>query len=140
MPSNTGEAWLDLGAAYYPEHWPPERWPEDVRLMREAGLSVVRMAEFAWSVMEPAARRFEFDWLDAAIGLLADAGIATVLGTPTAALPAWLVQQHPDVMAIDENGRRVQFGNSCHYCVTSPDFHTAARRIARAMGERFGGN
>ncbi|MFL5761112.1 MAG: beta-galactosidase [Thermomicrobiales bacterium] len=140
MPSDTGEARLDLGAAYYPEHWPPERWPEDVRLMREAGLSVVRMAEFAWSVMEPEAGRFDFEWLDSAIGLLADAGIASILGTPTAALPAWLVQQHPDVMAIDENGRRVQFGNRCHYCVTSPDFHFAARRIARAMAERFGGN
>ena len=39
---------LYLGAAYYPEHWPEERWPEDIHLMQEAGLTVVRMAEFAW--------------------------------------------------------------------------------------------
>jgi beta-galactosidase len=138
MASKLPAGRLDLGAAYYPEHWPQERWPEDIRLMREAGLSVIRMAEFAWSTMEPAAGVFDFDWLDRAISMLADAGIETVLGTPTAAPPAWLVQQHPDLMAVDERGRRVQFGNRCHYCVTSPDFHAAARRIARAMAERFG--
>jgi beta-galactosidase len=138
MASQLTTGRLDLGAAYYPEHWPRERWPEDIRLMREAGLSVIRMAEFAWSTMEPDAGVFVFDWLDEAIGLLADAGIDTVLGTPTAAPPAWLVQQHPDLMAVDERGRRVQFGNRCHYCVNSPDFHEAARRIAQAMGQRFG--
>jgi beta-galactosidase len=131
---------MNFGAAWYPEHWPAERWPEDIRLMREAGFSVVRMAEFAWSTMEPKAGCFNFDWLDAAIAQLADAGIVSVLGTPTAAFPSWLVHQHPDIMAVNEQGRRVQFGNRCHYCVTSPDFLQAARRIAGAMGARFGGN
>jgi beta-galactosidase len=138
MASGPNTARLHLGAAYYPEHWPPERWPEDIRLMREAGFSVVRMAEFAWSTMEPEEDSFDFAWLDSAIELLADAGIVTVLGTPTAAPPAWLVQSHPDLLAVEAGGQRVQFGNRCHYCVTSPDLHVAARRIARMMGERFG--
>ena len=138
MAADPRAARLHLGAAYYPEHWPRERWPEDVRLMREAGLSVARMAEFAWSTMEPEAERFDFAWLAEAIGLLAENGIATVLGTPTAAPPAWLVQRHPDLMAVAADGRRVQFGHRCHSCVTSPDFHDAARRIVRAMAERFG--
>lgn len=106
--------------------------------MREAGLTVVRMAEFAWSALEPEPGRFEFGWLADAIALLAENGIATVLGTPTAAPPARLVQQYPDLMAVDEHGRRVQFGNRCHACVTSPDFHEATRRIASAMADRFG--
>lgn len=131
---------LHLGAAYYPEHWPEERWPEDIRLMREAGLTVARLAEFAWSTLEPAEGEFHFDWLERAISALADAGLVTVLGTPTAAPPAWLVQRHPDLMAVDENGRRVQFGNRCHSCVNSPAFHTATRRIVGAMAERFGAN
>jgi beta-galactosidase len=63
-----------------------------------------------------------------------------VLGTPTAAPPAWLVQQYPDLMAIDENGRRVQFGNRCHYCVNSPEFHSATRRLVGALDEHFGSN
>jgi beta-galactosidase len=129
---------LHLGAAYYPEHWPEEHWPEDIRLMREAGLTVARMAEFAWSTMEPAGGVFHLDWLERAISMLAGAGIVSVLGTPTAAPPAWLVQQHPDLMAVDENGRRVQFGNRCHYCVNAPALHAATRRIVAAMAERFG--
>ncbi|MBM4464494.1 MAG: beta-galactosidase [Chloroflexi bacterium] len=131
---------LHLGAAYYPEHWPEERWPEDIRLMREAGLTVARLAEFAWSTLEPAEGDFHLDWLDRAISALASASIATVLGTPTAAPPAWLVEQHPDLLAVDESGRHVQFGNRCHYCVNSPQFHAATRRIVGAMVERFGSN
>ena len=57
------------GADYYPEHWPEERWPEDARLMREAGFNVVRLAEFAWSKMEPSEGQYDFDWLDRAISL-----------------------------------------------------------------------
>jgi beta-galactosidase len=129
---------LHLGAAYYPEHWPEERWAEEARLMKEAGLSVVRMGEFAWSTFEPSEGEFHFDWLDRAIDLLAKANILTVLGTPTAAPPAWLVQTYPDTLAVDESGRRVQFGNRCHYCVTSPDFHAATQRIVSAMAEHFG--
>jgi beta-galactosidase len=131
---------LHLGAAYYPEHWPEERWPEDVRLMREAGLTVVRMGEFAWSTVEPAEGEFELEWLDRAISMLAEAGIASVIGTPTAAPPAWLVQQHPGLMAVDESGHRVQFGNRCHYCVNSPELHAATRRVVAAMATRFGRN
>jgi len=136
MPSSR----LHLGAAYYPEHWPEERWPQEIRLMHEAGLTVARMAEFAWSTLEPAESEFHFDWLDRAISALATAGIVSVLGTPTAAPPAWLVQRHPDLMAVDESGRRIQFGNRCHYCVNSPELHAATRRIVGAMAERFGDN
>ena len=131
---------LHFGAAYYPEQWPQQRWAEDIRLMKDAGFTVVRMAEFAWSSMEPAEGQFDFDWLELAIAQLAEAGIQTVLGTPTAAPPAWLTQTHPSTLAIDETGRRVQHGNRCHYCVNSPDYHAAAKRIAGAMAERFGKN
>ena len=129
---------LHLGAAYYPEHWPEERWAEDIRLMREAGMTVARMAEFAWSALEPAAGEFHLDWLDRAISALDDAGIVSVLSTPTAAPPAWLIDQHPSALAVGKNGRRVQFGNRCHYCVNAPEFHTATRRIVAAMANRFG--
>jgi len=108
--------------------------------MSEAGLTVARMAEFAWSTLEPAAAEFHFEWLDRAIALLAAAGIVSVLGTPTASPPAWLVEQYPDLLAVDESSRRVLFGNRCHYCVNSPDLHRAARRIVEAMAKHFGPN
>jgi beta-galactosidase len=131
---------LHLGAAYYPEHWPEERWPEDIRLMKEASFSVVRMAEFAWSTLEPAEGEFHFEWLDRAIQMLADSGIVSVLGTPTATPPAWLTAAYPDIFAVDEHGRRVQHGNRCHYCPTSPDMLNASHRIVQAMAERYGPN
>lgn len=139
-PSFLSASRLHLGASYYPEHWPEERWPEDIRLMKEAGLSVARMGEFAWSSLEPSPGEFCLDWLERVIGQLADAGIATVLGTPTAGPPSWLATQHPDFLALDEYGRRAQIGNRCHYCVTSPEFHEATVRIVQAMAERFGSN
>jgi beta-galactosidase len=131
---------LHLGAAWYPEQWPEDGWPADVRLMAEAGMSVVRMGEFAWSALQPDADTVDLDWLDRAIALLAESGIRIVLGTPTAAPPAWLVDRHPDLLAVDETSRRVQFGNRCHYCVTSPDLHRAAAGIAGELGRRFGAN
>ena len=134
------ESQLHLGASYYPEHWPEDRWPEDIRLMREAGLTVVRMGEFAWSSLEPSAGEFRFDWLERVISLLASAGIVTVIGTATAAPPNWLVQQHPDLLAVNTNGQRAQVGNRCHYCATSPEFYAAVQRLVNAMGERFGSN
>lgn len=129
---------LHFGAAYYPEHWSEERWSEDIRLMKAAGMTVVRMAEFAWSTLQSGPDNFNFDWLERAIDQLAAKGIDTVLGTPTAAPPAWLVQKYPDLLAVDESGRRVQFGNRCHYCVNSPEFHSASQQIVKAMADRFG--
>jgi beta-galactosidase len=131
---------LHLGSAYYPEHWPETRWPEDIRLMKEANLTVARLAEFAWSTMEPAEGNIQLDWLERAVSLLAESGIATVLGTPTAAPPAWLTSTYPDVFAINERGLPVQHGNRCHYCPTSPNMIAASKRIIAAMAERFGPN
>ncbi len=131
---------LHIGAAYYPEHWPQERWVEDIRLMTEAGFTVARMGEFAWSTFEPSKGEFNFEWLDQVINLLAVNGIQTVLGTPTAAPPAWLMAEHPEILAVDEHLRRVQFGNRCHYCVNAPEMHAASQRIVAAMAEHFGPN
>lgn len=131
---------LYLGSAYYPEHWPEARWADDIRLMQEAGMNVARLGEFAWSTMELAEGQYEFDWLERAIEQLAAAGISTVLGTPTAAPPAWLTQAHPDTLAIDEYGRAAQHGNRCHYCVNSATYQEYCHRIVTAMADRFGQN
>lgn len=131
---------LHLGAAYYPEHWDESRWEADIRLMREAGLTVVRMAEFAWAKLEPAEGEFDFEWLDNAIQRLAEANIQTVLGTPTAAPPAWLIKQHPEILLTEANGRPTFFGNRCHFCANSETYHIYTRRIAEKMAERFGKN
>jgi len=131
---------LHLGSAYYPEHWPEERWCGDIRLMREAGLTVARVGEGAWSTFEPAPGEFHFEWMDRAIDLLAENGIQTVMGTPTYAPPAWLTQRLPDMLQVLDSGRVVQHGGRCHCCINSPDMAYATRRIVEAMALHFGRN
>lgn len=127
-----------LGVAYYPEQWPEERWPTDARLMAESGISVVRMAEFSWTMLEPQRGSFEFGWLDRAISLMADNGIEVVLGTPTAAPPAWLSAKHPDIHRVDADGRAVPFGHRRHYCPNNATYHAESRRIVAALAEHYG--
>ncbi|MBN2047302.1 MAG: beta-galactosidase, partial [Anaerolineaceae bacterium] len=93
-----------------------------------------------WADFEPEEGQFRFEWMDRAIAMLAEAGIQTVMGTPTAAPPAWLTQRHPEVLPIDEFGRAAQHGNRVHYCANSPVYHDYTRKIVRAMAEHYAGN
>jgi beta-galactosidase len=129
---------LHLGAAWYPEHWPEERWPEDVKLMRDAGLTVVRVAEFAWADLEPKEGAFDLGWLERAVALAASHGLAVVIGTPTAAPPAWLTQKYPDTLAINEDGRQAVHGTRCHYDVTSERYLHFCGRVAEKLAVCFG--
>jgi len=127
-----------LGTDWYPEQWPESRWEEDLRLMEAAGIKVVRVAEFAWSRLEPQEGQYRFDWLERAITLAAKHHIASVLGTPTATPPAWLTQAHPEILRTEENGQRVTHGNRAHASVTSALYRDYCRKIAGKMAQRFG--
>jgi beta-galactosidase len=129
-----------LGVAYYPEQWPRERWRVDAELMAGAGLSLVRLGEFAWAQLEPEENRFDFDWLDDAIAVLAEAGLEIVLGTPTAAPPVWLIERHPGVLPVEGDGTVHPFGHRRHYCPSSGALHEATERIVRALASRYGGD
>ena len=59
-------------------------------MMQRAGFNVVRMAEFAWSKMEPSEGDYDFEWLDSAVSILGKRGIAVILGTPTGSMPPWV--------------------------------------------------
>ena len=78
-----------LGAAYYPEDWPLEQIDADVALMKDAGMKVMRVGEFAWSRMEPEEGRYDFDWLHTVVEKLGAAGISVIMCTPTCTPPIW---------------------------------------------------
>ena len=80
-----------LGVCYYPEHWPEAWWETDAARMKALGLTHVRIAEFAWSRMEPNPGEYRFDWLDRAIDTLGQAGLKVVMCTQTATPPKWLI-------------------------------------------------
>jgi beta-galactosidase len=126
------------GCAYYPEQYDPARWPEDARLMREAGLSVVRLAEFAWDKMEPEEDEYDFAWLDSSIETLAAAGLQVVLCTPTPTPPPWLTHLHPEICRVREDGVRISPGGRRHACANVPAYLDYSRRIAGAITQRYG--
>ncbi|WP_432199574.1 beta-galactosidase [Erythrobacter sp. W53] len=129
---------MQLGVCYYPEHWPEEMWAEDARRMVQTGLSRVRIGEFAWSRIEPEPGRFDWGWLDRAVDVLHSAGLAIIMGTPTATPPKWLVDQMPDMVALDRDGKPRGFGSRRHYCFSHAGYAEEAARITRAMAIRYG--
>lgn len=129
---------MKLGVCYYPEHWPQERWPVDAALMRKAGLSLVRIADFAWALIEKSEAEFTWDWLDQAIEVLAAEDLQVILCTPTAAPPPWLCRAYPDVLPVDAQGRRRRYGSRRHYCLNSENYRRHTVRIVTAMASRYG--
>jgi beta-galactosidase len=129
-----------FGVDYYPEHWPAERWPIDTQLMFEAGFNVVRLAEFAWSRLEPAQDRFDFEWLDQAMEILYSHGMRVILGTPSASPPPWLMRKNPEIFRVREDGLRVTYGNRRNYCPNNPLYHAHCRRIVKEMAKRYSGH
>jgi beta-galactosidase len=125
------------GADYYPEHWPHERWDTDAKMMQAAGFNVVRMAEFAWVKLEPRPGEFDFAWLDEAIDLLAAHGIQTVLGTPTASPPAWLMMADETQFLVSADGVRSTYGARREYCPTHEGYRAASDRIVAAMADHY---
>jgi beta-galactosidase len=129
-----------LGTAWYPEQWPESRWEADLQLMQTAGIHMVRVGEFAWSTLEPTEGNYQLDWLERAVALAARHGIVTVIGTPTAAPPAWLTSKYPDTLRINEDGRREVHGGRLQYSFTSPRYREFCRKITEQMARRFGHN
>lgn len=138
-PAATHPALL-LGTAWYPEQWPESRWEADLALMQQAGIHMVRVGEFAWSRMEPEEGHYDLDWLDRAIAAAAKHQIYTVVGTPTAAPPAWLTQKYPETLRTTQDGRIMQHGNRQQFNWANPRYRELARKIAEQMARRFGHN
>ncbi|UJB14781.1 beta-galactosidase [Xanthomonas translucens] len=131
---------LLLGVAWYPEQWPEAQWERDLTLMQAAHVRVVRIGEFAWSRMEPREGQYDFAWLDRAIAAAARHHIVVVLGTPTAAPPAWLTQAYPDTLRVGQDGVRDEHGNRQQFSFASARYRRFAHAIAEQMAQRYGRN
>jgi len=131
---------MRIGVAYYPEHWPEERWAEDARLMRETGVDVVRIGEFAWSRLEPRRGQYDLDWLKRAIDTLGSAGLKVILCTPTATPPPWLFNRHPTMVPEDREGNKWYPGSRRHVCLNNRPYRRYVRRIVRELARNLGNN
>jgi beta-galactosidase len=129
-----------FGLAYYPEHWPEERWPIDARMMQEAHVNGVRMGEFAWSKIEPREGKYDFDWLDRAIEMLAHHGIKTMLCTCSRTPPPWVFQKYPEIRNVRADGRQANYGHRYTICHNNPTFIELSHQIDRNVIEHYAGN
>ncbi|MFE0255387.1 beta-galactosidase [Streptomyces sp. NPDC059010] len=128
---------IAYGGDYNPEQWPEEVWAEDMRLMREAGVTMVSVGIFSWALLEPKEGEYDFSLLDRVLGLLHANGIAADLATPTAAPPAWFFRVHPEALPVDKDGRGLSYGSRQTFCPSSPAYREAALRMAGEIARRY---
>lgn len=126
-----------FGADYYPEQWTPKDWEEDLLIMKDMGLSRVRLAEFSWALMEPKEGKFDFSFWLKILDLVHKHGMDAILGTPTATFPPWLAKKYPDVLQTRDGILR-GIGTRRQACFSSPNYKKAVTRIVTKMAQALG--
>ncbi len=128
---------MRIGADYYPEHWEPSRWETDVEMMKKAGIQVIRIGEFAWSLYEPHENKYEFDWMDRAVTYFGNAGIKIVMCTPSATPPKWMCDKYPEIFQDDIHGNPKIFGTRKHYCFNSTLYREKTKVLVEMIAKRY---
>ena len=123
---------LLYGAAYYDEYMPYDRLDKDVEMMKKAGINTVRIAESTWSTCEPQPGVFDFSHVERVMDAMEEAGINVIIGTPTYAVPTWMVKAHPDVLAETVRGRSI-YGARQIMDITHPVYLFYAERVIREL-------
>lgn len=129
---------IQTGVYYYPEHWDESQWERDFKRMHELGFEFTHFAEFAWAQLEPEEGRFDFAWLDKAIGLAAKYDLKVVLCTSTATPPVWLSRKYPEILLRQENGIVLDHGARQHASFASPVYRKLAFRMIEQLARRYG--
>lgn len=126
---------LLFGVAYYDEYMPYDRLEQDVAMMKKAGINTVRIAESTWSSCEPQEGVFDFSHVERVMDAMEEAGIHVIIGTPTYAVPTWMVKSYPDVMAETVKGRGI-YGARQIMDITHPVYRFYAERVIRELMKR----
>lgn len=128
---------IELGVCYYPEHWDPSLWRDDLMCMQEHGIRVIRVAEFAWNLFEPQEGCFNDEFWDEFLDLAAECGMQVIFCTPTATPPAWLTEKYPEVLNCDIHGHPVYHGMRKHHNMTSPVYLDFVRKVTEHIAEHY---
>ena len=128
---------ITLGVCYYPEHWDKALWKEDLVRMKEYGIEVVRIAEFAWNKFEPREGEFTFDFFDEFMELALAEGMKIIFCTPTATPPAWMSEKYPEILNADIDGNLIYHGLRRHYNMNSPKYREFTARITEKLAEHY---
>lgn len=127
-----------LGVCYYPEQWPDSIWGSDLERMLEAGIEVIRIAEFAWNKFEPREGEFTFTFFDKFLDLCEKKGMKVIFCTPTATPPAWMSNKYPEILNADINGVKFRHGSRRHYNYNSRVYFEKASYITEKLASHYG--
>lgn len=129
----------DFGVYYYPEHWSEDQWERDISRIGKLGFTFIHVSEFAWQRIEPADGQFDFTWLDKVVDLADRNGLKVLMSTPASCIPSWLATQHPEVLLVDANGRRVLHnGARLTGSLANPIYQKYVSRVVSEMAKRYG--
>lgn len=137
-PQNFQWKEITMGTCYYPEHWSRELWQDDLQRMKAAGITVIRVAEFAWNKVEPEEDVFVFDFWDEFLELCKLEEMQVIFGTPTATPPAWLTEKYPEVLNCRQDGVPYRHGARRHYNYNSPKYRELSARIVEKLAQHYG--
>ncbi len=138
MKKNINLSELELGVCYYPEHWDPSLWNDDLNRMLESGIKTVRIAEFAWNVFEPSEGEFTFELFDNFMEAAKKTGMKVIFGTPTATPPIWLTEKYPEALNCDIYGNKLYHGCRRHYNYNSPKYNELSKIIVEKLAIHYG--
>ena len=128
---------LKLGVCYYPEHWSKEMWREDLERMADVGIEVIRIAEFAWTKIEPQEGRFDYTFFDEFLDLVEETEMKVIFCTPTATPPVWLTEKYPEALNADVDGSPF-YGPRRHYNYNSFIYQKLSGRITEMVAAHYG--
>lgn len=126
-----------FGGDWNPEQWDEDSVLEDIALFAQAGIDLLSINVFGWTLCQPSEEVYDFSYLDWIVGLLRKAGMRVCMGTGTAAHPAWMARSYPDILRTDFQGRVRKFGDRHNSCPSSPAYHRFAPELARRLAEHF---
>lgn len=129
---------LLFGAAYYDEYLPVDRIETDMKMMKQAGMNVIRIAESTWSTWEPQEGVFDFTHLHRMLRASEKYGIKVIVGTPTYAIPTWLARKYPDIITETHDGPG-RYGHRQNMDLVHPMYRRHAEIIIRRLMEEVQG-
>ncbi len=129
---------ITLGTCYYPEHWDKSLWEDDLKRMLSVGIKTIRIAEFAWSKVEPEEGRFTYEFFDEFLDLTDKMNMQVIMGTPTATPPAWLTEKYPDALNAKKDGTLYRHGMRRHYNYNSENYKRLSAIIVEKFAEHYG--
>jgi beta-galactosidase len=128
------------GGDYNPDQWTEETWPEDIKVFKKADLNSATINIFSWAVLEPREGVYDFSKLDKIVQELSDANFDIVMGTATAAMPAWMFKKYPDIARVDYQGRRHVFGQRHNFCPNSKNYQRLDSELVEKLAQHYADN